>query len=572
MPTYEELIAAGATPVQAPPPTPGAGGSLTYEQLMAAGATPVEQAPAPEPGRLEALGRGAIQGATLGFGDEITGALESIFTDKKYQQARDEARAANDRARTAHGGFYGVGEAGGGLASAFVPGLGIAEGAGLGTVAAKSALAGGIGALGSSDKALSDVGGTLKDVGVGALTGAAGGALAHAVGSGVGKALAAAPEKVDEQTLKAVVGAGGETAAPWKVTKKALSDTNVPAVLNEKVDLGLPGGKLVSASDLAFEHPSEIRQVMKKQSQTLTDERNSIYDRADKSSVGVSSGGDTQGGIEVRDLLKRFDELPSEVDATAHTKQVYLDTIAAEKKKLLETYAPKLAQALDSQEAKYNPKVAQAVMDHYGGVRIPSKDLRSYATDVQNSAADASEKAVNKDVLNFIGNKTKDFVNESVEKYLGPEDAELLKSNNARTTALIKIDNILKEREAREAAGKFSGPGLLQRGLESAGNLGGAALVFGAHPVAGAATLAASQVLKRAPQISRFATTQAAKADQLLESISHAAAQGNPWAQAQIRAIRQTPVGAARLAQITSRNLLVPGAQTDDNTPLEAPQ
>jgi len=43
--------------------------------------------------------RGAAQGLTLGHADEISGAVEAAFTDKPYEQARNESREAFERAR-----------------------------------------------------------------------------------------------------------------------------------------------------------------------------------------------------------------------------------------------------------------------------------------------------------------------------------------------------------------------------------------------------------------------------------------------------------------------------------------
>src|SRR5580692_1031750 len=103
---------------------PGASGGFDPDKFLAQTAPPKE-----EPGALEALGRGAVQGATFGFGDEIAGAVQSIFGSKTYQQARDEARANNAAAQAAHPNFYGAGELGGGLATSVVPGLGVAKGA-----------------------------------------------------------------------------------------------------------------------------------------------------------------------------------------------------------------------------------------------------------------------------------------------------------------------------------------------------------------------------------------------------------------------------------------------------------
>lgn len=69
----------------------------------------------------ESAARGAAQGLTFGFADEISGAVESAFTDKTYEQARDESRAAFNRAQQANPMTYGGAELLSGLA---VPGAG----------------------------------------------------------------------------------------------------------------------------------------------------------------------------------------------------------------------------------------------------------------------------------------------------------------------------------------------------------------------------------------------------------------------------------------------------------------
>jgi hypothetical protein len=129
---------------------------------------------APEVSEWESLGRGAIQGATFGFGDEITGGLEALFTDKTYDQARDESRANNAAAQEANPASYLTGDIGASVATSFVPGLGFlnaAKGAKLATVAGKAALQGGIAGAGYSDE--KDAAGILKDTATGVALGAA---------------------------------------------------------------------------------------------------------------------------------------------------------------------------------------------------------------------------------------------------------------------------------------------------------------------------------------------------------------------------------------------------------------
>lgn len=107
--------------------------------------------------RDKALGRGALQGATFGFGDEITGALtggmqaaantgpgsallEALGMDVQkapvgdaYRSSRDDERAANERAAKDHTGAYFAGNVGGGIATGgALPRIAVVQGAGLG--------------------------------------------------------------------------------------------------------------------------------------------------------------------------------------------------------------------------------------------------------------------------------------------------------------------------------------------------------------------------------------------------------------------------------------------------------
>ncbi len=78
----------------------------------------------PDVSQAESLGRGALQGATFGFSDEIYGGAKGLY-DKflgsgdfsgTYAKERDAVRAANDRAQEANPTSYFAGEIGGGVA------------------------------------------------------------------------------------------------------------------------------------------------------------------------------------------------------------------------------------------------------------------------------------------------------------------------------------------------------------------------------------------------------------------------------------------------------------------------
>jgi hypothetical protein len=107
-----------------------------------------------KPGILESGTRGLAQGASMGFADEATGALEALWDkatkgDAKgfadlYRQHRDESRANYDAAKKANPGTYGASQVGGAVATSLVPGLGEANLAKLGVMGAAQG-------LGSSD-------------------------------------------------------------------------------------------------------------------------------------------------------------------------------------------------------------------------------------------------------------------------------------------------------------------------------------------------------------------------------------------------------------------------------------
>lgn len=178
--------------------------------------------PKPKPSWAEALGRGALQGATLGFGDELAGLVESIVTDKTYEQARDESRAKNKAAQEAHPWLYGGGELAGGAATALIPGVGAAGG--LGKAIATGAAAG----LGSSEADLTkgEVGQAVADTAIG---GALGG-LAHGAGKAIGGLVGGAEERADKRLLSAV----GDRANKTVRDKIATDAENVLEVVKSK--------------------------------------------------------------------------------------------------------------------------------------------------------------------------------------------------------------------------------------------------------------------------------------------------------------------------------------------------
>lgn len=157
---------------------------------------PADEAAPPDVSHLESLGRGAAQGASLGFADELAGVGSAIgdWLGRKvgggietgqsmgdvYREGRDESRAAYKAAQTAHPYVYGGGEIGGAIASGLIPGAGAGK---LGLTGAKAAA--GLGAL---EGAVQSVGASeaegakelLGDAVRGGVLGGALGGVAHA--------------------------------------------------------------------------------------------------------------------------------------------------------------------------------------------------------------------------------------------------------------------------------------------------------------------------------------------------------------------------------------------------------
>ena len=167
-----------------------------------------------EVSQLESTGRGLLQGGSLGFSDEITGALESgagslgLVPDKTYEQSRDESRLANEAARSANPMSYGAGELAGGVASSFIlPGSGISHAARIGAIS-------GLGLANTPEQILPNM----------ALGGALSGAVAGA-SPYVAKGLRAGSNKLGEYlTKKAEQLAVKATGATGKQASKFLDN------------------------------------------------------------------------------------------------------------------------------------------------------------------------------------------------------------------------------------------------------------------------------------------------------------------------------------------------------------
>lgn len=139
-------------------------------------------APLPEFSELESAGLGVLQGGSLGFADEIEGAVRGGYNkltgDKQsledlYLKYRDIARERDKQSAEQNPISHGIGNVGGAVATSLFPGFG---GANIGKLMALGAVTG-VGA--SEGTNLADV---VKDAEVGAITGGIAGRLGNKIG------------------------------------------------------------------------------------------------------------------------------------------------------------------------------------------------------------------------------------------------------------------------------------------------------------------------------------------------------------------------------------------------------
>jgi len=161
-----------------------------------------KKSPSSDTSKLESGLLGLAQGATFNFADEgvagIEAAYDALTSDEtlknSYQKNLEEQRKMYDEAKEANPASYLTGEIGGGVASAFIPGVGaignvgrVAKGAGLATKIGAGVLGGAtqgaLSSVGASEE--TDVPGLAVDALTGGLVGGSLGAALPIAGAGV---------------------------------------------------------------------------------------------------------------------------------------------------------------------------------------------------------------------------------------------------------------------------------------------------------------------------------------------------------------------------------------------------
>jgi hypothetical protein len=439
-----------------------------------------EDAEAPEVSKVTSVLRGAAQGATLGFADEIAGIAESALSDKTYRQARDESRAAYREAQAANPISYGAGQLAGGVATSFVPGAGALNlarlGTGIGAQVARGALSGAIAGVGEAEgpegKMMS-----LEDMGA---AGVRGGALGGVVGGALGTA------------AKAFVGGAAQRDATRILDKLTLG---APAKMRDRV-----AGKAGEAVDRVYELSKSVPGLAK-----------------------AARKGDVPEALEkVKTGLEKFYRVKDDIyDAAASVDP------GVTPKSVANTIGKLQAELMDSPDTVPVGRMMQSKIDDVEAAwgnrsHITLSELRQFVTGIGRTAfagnpgVDPTKAAAAGRELyaRLLGHLDDHF--ESVAK-ANPKlglDIGKLRENNKKISTLMNVQDALEYKATREA----TAPTTLRSRVGQFADIAGMAASLGS----------ASAVPWAAVKAARYGAPEASRiADTALATLVSAAERGN---------------------------------------------
>lgn len=482
-------------------------------------------------GAAQALGRGALQGLSFGFSDEIAGAIGSLFSDKSYEQVRDESRASNAAAESQHKALYTTGEIGGGLATSFIPGLNVAKGASIAGAAAKAAGLGAAAGLGSSEA--KDFRGLAMDTAKSALIGGVVGGAAQ----GLGKAVQAAPEAAKADLLKLVTQGEGKFGGATNKLKKlvAAQEDNIVKTLTEKIPAAeSPTGKAMSLASIIGKPAKEVLPVLEERMNQIGEQLGPHYDQVDK----------VTGGIKVSNISQYLD------DAVAELKKHPLNETSVKaindlKESVLNAWAPDLKGALMSDEAQI-PSVKKAILSQLDQ-QVPTREVRKLVTELQQrgteviNALNPGKSTQVKQELAVLGKK---LIDQELDKAANLDPATkqavfAIRELNKPYSALATMKEAVEQRGIKETNQSMSGHGLLTGLLGHGGLVGAVALAMHGNIPGAIAAAALPKVIEKAPAIGRGVTRTASRAADMFKSLQVAAQNGNPWALKMLQGLPQ---------------------------------
>lgn len=455
----------------------------------------------PKTGRLASLGRGLYQGATLGFGDEISGGIAALFTDETYAQARDRIRAADATAKEDHKALYIGGEVAGGVASAFVPGLGAARGVSAAGVGLRAAATGAIQGFGSSDA--TDAQGLLVDSAKSAVIGGVlGGTLSKVgkliTGSGIAKS---GLSEAEQQAGKMLTGEAleGATATAGKRLMAASSGAGRAAKV-ERVGNELLDDPLLRKA--ATKSPTKLETALQTRVDETMEKIAPNYDVIDGATGGFRVGNAVQA------IDKRIDDLASEV-GTSEYRQVLQEI----KTDLVQAWSKKLG-------VKFDDEVGAAA---FAEMKVPTTVMRKLVTNEQKISSKTLgtiNESTASDLKKRVANDVRGILEEHLDEAskIVPDAVAEIRTLNQKVSTLLGLKEGVTGRAIKEARGaKSFGQQMASRdgALGLAQGVGLSVATGGVGPIVGmVGTKLAMPVLEKAGQwgvIQRALVAQAAR-------------------------------------------------------------
>jgi len=378
--------------------------------------------------QLESGLRGAAQGATLGYSDEMMGALQALkhkalpekgeekaSMEDLYKQYRDIQRSKNSAAQEQNPWTYGLGNVAGGVGSIALAPEAIA--AKLGTIGGGAALGAATG-LGTSDS--EDLGGMAKDTALGAGLGAAGGALGAGIAKGV--------EALSPEALEVASSKMASKAVGIKPSKE------LARVYNQET------GKVAQGSDII---KGIGKTAMDEGAMSLTGGANAIYD---KSLEAIDNNYQKLNKI-IPDVQSKLEQnMPDNLEEAGH--------IGDKTAKFLYDFReglgtdPDQNAIMDKIEKKYIPYIEKLSASDGDLQQLISykQGLQSKATDLASAAFDqpASDLKPEAEFVKRLSGIVRQHI-EDLAETVDPQASEAIKSTNQTLSNLYTYNTAAKK-------------------------------------------------------------------------------------------------------------------------------
>lgn len=553
-------------------------------------ATPTE-----EPGVVESVARGAAQGLTFGFADELTGAIKAAFTDESYASARDKARAAYAAAQAAHPIAFGGAELAAGVAPMLVPGGAVAKAVGLGAKAVEGgeALAAGADAVQGLTKAGKIAADAAKSAAATASdlkTGAALGALSAAgnteagyqsdkggwgqafkdvaEGAATGGAIQAGLGKVGRTLTEGAVGRATKDlmevvrgSAPAKFAKKVAGDAeDIESTLfrPENADVLKNLGNTEKAIPLAEARMETIGKELDDLKTELDDVTSKTVYKPAGTSAAEPSLASTSTDLVPTNALARAESGAAPAPRTVTEMRAVQEGGGARLGDIVEPIQDKISELAkqpgNGAEKRALREMLEDVKDSWSPGKydpdtiVSTKDLRAYTTQTQKLASNTIgtiNESLASELKHDLSATVMDILNAHLNRSAAtsPEAASIvarMRDLNTQYSAFANMVDAFRGTAWKQMVKSKSASKIIGEGAHNLGLTGAAVAAATGHPLAAAAALGA-------PIARKLVDKAAVSGNRWLATVYRAAAAGSTKDQLIKLAVEQgAPMAVAR--------------------------